>query len=260
MKRLISRTFLLLALGGILFFTGGSSHHLTQEEAATGERLYTYSGDGQEYLWMNYYRLQQGRLWMRLASSGRALYVRFSEEKRTNVKEVRTDQLSPARVRSFFEALERIQFFNLDDTTSSEKVEADILEVAAQVGQEQHQVSSRPPSHVPSGLMDLAGRLKSAVSTLSPVDSDRMLVKSLAVSEHRAQTLRESNVPQLASDTLSEYETIQSVVRHPDQFFLLSRTEFSRLPEKFADAPYFLVSAGGESVAVEFYPIEGTGA
>lgn len=211
------------------------------------------SGD---YVWMNYYRLREGRSWVRVLRSGHTLHVKFKGK--DTVSSVKVDTLSPSRTTGLFDHLRRVQFFELNDasTPDSVQVEADILTVEAQAEGKRHQVSARPPVASPPGLMSLADSLESIASTLNPVE-EGTLVKGLSLSKSRAEELRKSGAPQLAFAEASEYGTIQSAVKWPDQFFLLR--EASGLREKIADAPYFLVSRDEGSVAIEFYPIKNTG-
>lgn len=212
----------------------------------------------EDYLWVDYNHLREGRSWVGVTLTGHALYVERGAPGTKQIDAVKVGTLSTSQTEQIFDHLQRIEFFRLKDAVPSDVVEADILNVAAHVDGRHHQVSARPPTAVPEGLMGLVDSLKSVVPSLDSVWGDRLLLRAQKVSPDRAQELRDSGALQVSSEASSQHSFLQPVVHRPGHFVLLDDEEASVLREKVDGAPYFLVSTDRRTVAIELYSLTST--
>lgn len=249
-------SMLLLILIIPLVFTTEAHAFPHQNRSA---KMSSVTQPGDDYVWMNYYRLREGRSWMRVTRTGQVLYLQLGAPGTKEVKAVKVGNLSASRAQQLFDHLRRIEFFQLEDTVPSGIMEADILNVEARVDGEKHQVSARPPSAVPSGLLGLVDRLEAIAPALDSVTGERVLLRAQTISSERMQELRTSGASVLSIDAVSQHPSIHAAVQRPGQYVLLDESAASFLREETNGAPYFLVPMDSANVAVDVYAFRESG-
>jgi hypothetical protein len=198
----------------------------------------------QDYLWIDYYKLREGRYWSKLSSDGGVLWVRFGVPGTYTLSEVRAGTLSSEETSWFFDSFGKIEFFELQSEYQPIEgviYEGDVLTVFAYYEGNSHRVSSRPPGFVPEGLLQIVNSFEEKISKLESQSDHKLFIRAGVVNPNRAQRLKDrgrSFIP-FSNEQLEEHPSVKKAVEEPNTLVSVNLRESQKINQYLAGENYF---------------------
>jgi hypothetical protein len=236
------------------------SQPIVNSDSRTGvsEAVVDTKSQETDYIWIDYYKLQEDRYWSRVSEDGQALYVQFGVPGTNELEAVRAGTLSSEEVSQLFDLFEKVGFFNLASkypTDDSVVYEGDLLAVFAHIDGKSHQVSARPPGFSPKGLTEIVEFVEGKIPTLEPQSDQELFVRAEVVTPDRAERLKDrgQRFISFSQEELQEHPSVKAAIKRPNELISLGPQEFQKISQYLTDKSYFFVSTSDGKFQVEAF-------
>lgn len=211
------------------------------------------------YIWIDYYKLQEGRYWIQTLEDGESLYLQFDVLGTDKIKKIRSGSLPKEEVTGLFSLFKKVNFFRMgnQDPLSNQGIiyEGDILTVFAQLQGKSHQVNARPPGFIPKGLNKIVDAAEEKISKLEPQSGHKTFIRLGKVSPERVEKLKKTGQQIISwEDRLpTNLLAMKAAFDNPGLFVALEPQEFKSINRYLSNNNYPLISISGKIFQVEAF-------
>lgn len=209
------------------------------------------TNDSPCYIWMDYYKLREGRYIIRILQDGSSQYFKIVLNQ---IVEVREGMLSPNEAMSLFDLLYKKDFFTMKSRNPHEEkgiiYEGDIVSITVDVHGRHHSVSGRLPDYLPINLLDIIQTIEKNIPKLQKVKKLGTFLSVVEVNQERVDLIKKikqresqgARLSFLSALDLDQYPSIKEAVANIGQLIYVDPTQSLEIESSLEKYDFILLN------------------